>query len=120
MVSELGTISCGGEFALSRRFRSSDQSHLRKNPLMFHFMIRDGIPVIAARLAERLHVTPPTVTATLQRMERDGLVTHARQREIQLTENGSRTAEDLVRQQRVSRRGRRGTPSRWRGSRGRS
>ena len=37
------------------------------------------------------------VTATLQRMERDGLVTHARQREIQLTENGSRTAEDLVR-----------------------
>src|SRR5438045_9014340 len=64
---------------------------------ILHYMTRDGVPVIAARLAERLHVTPPTVTATLQRMERDGLVTHARQREIQLTENGSRTAEDLVR-----------------------
>ena len=39
-------------------------------------MSRDGIPLIAARLAERLNVTPPTVTATLQRMERDGLIHH--------------------------------------------
>src|SRR4029079_9273071 len=37
---------------------------------ILHYMSRDGIPLIAARLAERLNVTPPTVTATLQRMER--------------------------------------------------
>lgn len=62
-----------------------------------HFMIRDGVPVKAARLAERLKVKPPTVAATLQRMERDGLVEHGLQREIRFTELGRRTAEDLVR-----------------------
>ena len=36
---------------------------------VLHYLTRDGSPVIAARLAERLNVTPPTVTATLQRME---------------------------------------------------
>jgi DtxR family transcriptional regulator, Mn-dependent transcriptional regulator len=41
---------------------------------VLHYLTRDGYPVIAARLAERLNVTPPTVTATLQRMERDGLI----------------------------------------------
>lgn len=62
-----------------------------------HFMIRDGIPVIAARLAERMRVKPPTVTATLRRMERDGLIEPGPHREIRLTELGRRTAEDLVR-----------------------
>jgi DtxR family Mn-dependent transcriptional regulator len=62
-----------------------------------HFMIRDGVPVIAARLAERLRVKPPTVTATLQRMERDGLVEHGPHREIRFTELGRQTAEELVR-----------------------
>lgn len=62
-----------------------------------HFMIRDGVPVIAARLAERLRVTPPTVTATLQRMERDGLIEHGPHREIRFTPPGKRSAEDLVR-----------------------
>jgi DtxR family Mn-dependent transcriptional regulator len=62
-----------------------------------HFMIRDGVQVIAARMAERMHVTPPTVTATLQRMERDGLVEHGPHRGIRLTELGRQTAEDLVR-----------------------
>src|SRR5438128_1697175 len=62
-----------------------------------HFMIRDGVTVIAARLAERLQVTPPTVTATLQRMERDGLIEHGPHREIRFTELGQNMAEDLVR-----------------------
>ena len=35
---------------------------------VLHYLTRDGYPVIAARLVERLNVTPPTVTATLQRM----------------------------------------------------
>src|SRR5919202_453334 len=41
-----------------------------------HFMLRDGQPTISARLAERLGVTRPTVTATLRRVGRDGLVPH--------------------------------------------
>ena len=43
---------------------------------VLHYLTRDGYAVIAARLVERLNVTPPTVTATLQRMERDGLIAH--------------------------------------------
>lgn len=62
-----------------------------------HFMLRDGQQTIGARLAERLSVTPPTVTATLRRMERDGLIAYGRHKEVRLTEAGSRTAEDLVR-----------------------
>jgi DtxR family Mn-dependent transcriptional regulator len=64
---------------------------------VLHYMTRDGVPVIAARLAERLNVTPPTVTATLQRMERDGLVEHGPRKEILFTPSGKRQAEDIVR-----------------------
>jgi len=64
---------------------------------ILHYMSRDGIPLIAARLAERLNVTPPTVTATLQRMERDGLVVHGPRKEIQFTDHGREVAEDIVR-----------------------
>jgi len=64
---------------------------------VLHYMTRDGIPVIAARLSERLNVTPPTVTATLQRMERDGLITHGPRKEILFTDPGRRLAEDIVR-----------------------
>jgi DtxR family transcriptional regulator, Mn-dependent transcriptional regulator len=62
-----------------------------------HFMQRDGQQMIAARLAERLGVTPPTVTATLRRMERDGLVTHGPHKQLRLTELGNASASDLVR-----------------------
>ncbi|MDW8227092.1 MAG: MarR family transcriptional regulator [Anaerolineales bacterium] len=43
--------------------------------LLIYVMERDGEPVIGARLAELLNVTPPTVTNTLKRMARDGLLT---------------------------------------------
>src|SRR5918998_591944 len=64
---------------------------------VLHYMTRDGVPVIAARLAERLGVTPPTVTATLQRMERDGLIQHGARKEILFTQKGKQLAEDIVR-----------------------
>ncbi len=62
-----------------------------------HFMARDGQQAIGARLAERLGVTPPTVTSMLRRMERDGLVIYGAHKEILLTEVGRTAAEDLVR-----------------------
>ncbi len=64
---------------------------------VIHYLTRDGVSVIAARLAELMGVTPPTVTATLQRMERDGLITHGTRKEILFTEKGRETAEDIVR-----------------------
>jgi DtxR family Mn-dependent transcriptional regulator len=64
---------------------------------VLHYLTRDGFVVIAARLAERLNVTPPTVTATLQRMERDGLIQHGPRKEILFTPEGRRAAENIVR-----------------------
>lgn len=64
---------------------------------VLHYLTRDGCTVIAARLAERLGVTPPTVTATLQRMERDGLIEHGLRKEILFTPRGKQVAEDIVR-----------------------
>ena len=64
---------------------------------VLHYLRRDGVPAIAARLAERLNVTPATVTATLQRMERDGLIVHGPRKEIVLTERGVQLAENIVR-----------------------
>lgn len=62
-----------------------------------HYMIRDGQAVIGARLAERLGVSAPTVTATLKRMEKSGLVQHGPRREVHLTPHGREVAEDAVR-----------------------
>jgi DtxR family Mn-dependent transcriptional regulator len=64
---------------------------------ILHYLTRDGVPVIAARLAERMNVTPPTVTATLQRMERDGLIQHGARKEVLLTAAGRDVAENIVR-----------------------
>jgi DtxR family Mn-dependent transcriptional regulator len=64
---------------------------------VLHYLTRDGYTVIAARLAERLNVSAPTVTATLQRMERDGLITHGPRKEILFTTEGRQAAEDIVR-----------------------
>ncbi len=64
---------------------------------VLHYLTRDGCTTIAARLAERLNVSPPTVTATLQRMERDGLIEHGPRREVLLTPRGRKAAEDIVR-----------------------
>jgi len=64
---------------------------------VLHYLTRDGCSVIAARMAERLNVSPPTVTATLQRMERDGLIEHGPRKEIVLTTVGRQAAENIVR-----------------------
>lgn len=42
---------------------------------LIYVMERDDEPVVGSRLAELLGVTPPTVTNTLKRMTRDGLIT---------------------------------------------
>ncbi|MCD6520888.1 MAG: metal-dependent transcriptional regulator [Anaerolineae bacterium] len=58
---------------------------------------RDGQPVIGRRLAEWLEVSPPTVTATIQRMIRDGWITQAKDKSIHLTPAGLRAAISVVR-----------------------
>ena len=58
---------------------------------------RDGEAVIGARLADWLEVSPPTVTATIKRMVRDGWVIMDRSQEIHLTPEGRQAAQSLLR-----------------------
>lgn len=64
---------------------------------LIYLLQRDGEVVIGARLAERLGVSRPTVTATLQRMERAGLLAWNARKEISLTPAGLEAAKDLLR-----------------------
>ncbi len=58
---------------------------------------RDSEPVIGVRLAEWLEVSPPTVTATIKRMIRDGWVSMDRSKEIHLTPAGRTAAHSVLR-----------------------
>ena len=68
---------------------------------IIYMMTAEGQPVIGARLANALRVSRPTVTATLQRMVRDGLVKLNNHKEIQMTPKGQSLAEHLQRRHRV-------------------
>jgi DtxR family Mn-dependent transcriptional regulator len=57
---------------------------------------RDQEPVIGVRLAQLLNVTPPTVTNTLKRMVRDGLITMDANG-TRLTKAGKQSARTVVR-----------------------
>ncbi len=61
----------------------------------------EGEPVIAARLAEHLGVSPPTVADMLRRMTDGGLVKTSRKRGVTLTPKGREAAEKLVRRHRL-------------------
>ncbi|HZT09006.1 MAG TPA: metal-dependent transcriptional regulator [Chloroflexota bacterium] len=72
--------------------------------LNIYTISHEGRTVIAARLAEALSVAPPTVTATLHRMARDGLITVTPQKEVVLTDVGHERAETMVRRHRLAER----------------
>ena len=65
-------------------------------------MFREGRTVIAARLTEKIGVAAPTVWATLQRMQRDGLVELGPRKEITLSEAGLEAAESVIRRHRLA------------------
>jgi DtxR family Mn-dependent transcriptional regulator len=60
----------------------------------------EGQQIINARLADRLGLKPPTVSQTLQRMSRDGLVKIA-EGDIMLTKHGTEVAEASIRRHRI-------------------
>jgi DtxR family transcriptional regulator, Mn-dependent transcriptional regulator len=68
---------------------------------LIYMMAVEGQPVIGARLAESLHVSRPTVTITLKRMVREGLVKIIDRKEIHLSPKGKSIAEHLQRRHRV-------------------
>jgi len=63
----------------------------------------EGIPVIQARLAERLGKAAPSVSEMLDRLEADGLIAR-RGRRITMTAAGTALAEGVVRKHRLAER----------------
>ena len=67
-------------------------------------LVEEGIVPLRARIAERLHQSGPTVSQTVARMERDGLVTVEGDRHLQLTDEGHRLAVRVMRKHRLAER----------------
>ncbi|HWJ67021.1 MAG TPA: metal-dependent transcriptional regulator [Nocardioides sp.] len=67
-------------------------------------LIEEGIVPLRARIAERLHQSGPTVSQTVARMERDGLLTVEGDRHLELTDEGRRLATRVMRKHRLAER----------------
>ncbi|MGW9402986.1 metal-dependent transcriptional regulator [Arthrobacter sp. NPDC055585] len=64
----------------------------------------ENIVALRARIAERLRHSGPTVSQTVGRMERDGLVVVSGNRQLELTELGRRRATEVMRKHRLAER----------------
>ncbi len=64
----------------------------------------ENIVALRARIAERLRHSGPTVSQTVGRMERDGLVVVAGDRHLELTESGRKRATEVMRKHRLAER----------------
>lgn len=64
----------------------------------------EGIPPLRARIAERLEQSGPTVSQTVSRMERDGLLIIAKDRSLKLTPEGRELAIAVMRKHRLAER----------------
>ncbi len=67
-------------------------------------LVEEGIVPLRARIAERLHQSGPTVSQTVARMERDGLLTVEGDRHLELTGEGLRLATRVMRKHRLAER----------------
>jgi DtxR family transcriptional regulator, Mn-dependent transcriptional regulator len=64
----------------------------------------EGVVPLRARIAERLHQSGPTVSQTVARMERDGLLLVADDRHLELTDAGRAYATRVMRKHRLAER----------------
>jgi DtxR family Mn-dependent transcriptional regulator len=64
----------------------------------------EGVTPLRARIAERLGQSGPTVSQTVARMERDGLLSVAGDRHLQLSEKGRHEAVAVMRKHRLAER----------------
>ena len=67
-------------------------------------LVEEDIVPLRARIAERLHQSGPTVSQTVARMERDGLLTVQGDRHLELTEEGKLLATRVMRKHRLAER----------------
>ncbi|MFH8444779.1 metal-dependent transcriptional regulator [Streptomyces sp. NPDC018026] len=62
----------------------------------------EGVVPLRARIAEHLDQSGPTVSQTVARMERDGLLRIAADRQLELTDTGRRLATRVMRKHRLA------------------
>ena len=67
-------------------------------------LVEEGIVPLRARIAERLGHSGPTVSQTIARMERDGLVVVSGDRHLELTRDGMAKATRVMRKHRLAER----------------
>ena len=67
-------------------------------------LVEEDIVPLRARIAERLHQSGPTVSQTVARMERDGLLTVEGDRHLELTPHGRKLAIRVMRKHRLAER----------------
>ncbi|MCL2466759.1 MAG: metal-dependent transcriptional regulator [Micrococcales bacterium] len=67
-------------------------------------LTEEGVPPLRARIAERLGHSGPTVSQTVARMERDGLVVLRDDRHLELTDDGRARAVRVMRKHRLAER----------------
>lgn len=67
-------------------------------------LVEDGVPPMRARIAEQLGHAGPTVSQTVARMERDGLVVVEGDRTLRLTDEGLARATRVMRKHRLAER----------------
>ncbi|HLS16146.1 MAG TPA: metal-dependent transcriptional regulator [Beutenbergiaceae bacterium] len=67
-------------------------------------LIEDGVVPLRARIAERLGHSGPTVSQTVARLERDGLMVVSGDRHLELTDEGLRRATEVMRKHRLAER----------------
>ena len=75
----------------------TEHSQVIEEYLLLLFKIsRSGEIAKAVTLANRLETSPPTVHATISRMQRDGLVDVKKSKVVSLTKEGQKVAEDIA------------------------
>lgn len=67
-------------------------------------MEEDNVAPLRARIVDRLGHSGPTVSQTVARMERDGLLVVRRDRQIELSEKGREIATEVIRKHRLAER----------------
>src|SRR3954451_24040807 len=101
---------CSRSHPLQRPCRAYDSPVSERSPAVEDYLEtiyelqESGIPPMRARLVERLGVSAPTVSETVARLVREGLLTLDAQRVLQLTPRGLVAATAVMRRHRLAQR----------------
>lgn len=87
--------------ARRRHGQAGPTEKMREYLEVIYYLSARQEPVIGARLAEWMRVTPPTVTNIVQRMEDQGYIVRDGRGEIRLTPEGFALAEAMVKRHRI-------------------